>query len=390
MTTKMKNGICLASLAALTFSFGSITSTFGAAPNPPSGLTAHVISCNSIQLKWKSGSIHTDGFRIERATAAAGPFTQIATVGANVTTYTALGLDSNTTYYFRVRAYTGSDNSAYTQVKNAKTTVCSAWDRSSLRAQSGCSVNGSTISATVCNSGSGNMTGPANWELYYAPSGNAKNGSVVCSGTLGPLNSGQCTTVSCSQTAAGNYIFKYYQRPGHPGTGVAWSQQCTKGASTTTTTTSTVVTGGGTTTTTSTVSDGHGGGHGGTTTTSSSSSTTKPTTTTTSSVPSDGWDKSSLGFSAGCSVNGNLISATLCNNGSGNMAGPTTWQLYYAPSGNPKNGSVVCSGTVPALNSSQCTTLSCTQTASGNYMFKAIQRPGHPGAGVTWSNGCTK
>ena len=43
------------------------------------------------------------GFRIERSTNG-NKFTQIATVGANVTTYASTGLGANKTYYYRVRA----------------------------------------------------------------------------------------------------------------------------------------------------------------------------------------------------------------------------------------------------------------------------------------------
>jgi hypothetical protein len=61
------------------------------------------------------------GHKIERAPAAAGTFVQIATVGANVKTYTNTGLSANTTYYYRVRGYNAVGNSAYSNTASAKT-----------------------------------------------------------------------------------------------------------------------------------------------------------------------------------------------------------------------------------------------------------------------------
>lgn len=101
------------------------------------------------------------------------------------------------------------------------------------------------------------------------------------------------------------------------------------------------------------------------------------------------WDRSSLNFTSGCSGNCSQISATVCNGGSGRMLCGSRWELYYALRGNPKDGTVVASGTIPALAPRQCYTMSAAPTAgSGNYMFKAYQAVGHPGTGVLWSNSC--
>ncbi len=106
-------------------------------------------------------------------------------------------------------------------------------------------------------------------------------------------------------------------------------------------------------------------------------------------VDSD-WDKSSLSFTGSCSGDCELVQATVCNGAdSEDMDGPTTYEVYFAATGNPKNGSVVASGTVPALESGDCTTLTYDpNNVSGNYMFRALQRPGHPGAGDLWSSAC--
>ena len=48
-------------------------------------------------------------------------FTQIATVGANATSYTNSGLAEATKYYYRVRAYNTIATSVYSSEKHAKT-----------------------------------------------------------------------------------------------------------------------------------------------------------------------------------------------------------------------------------------------------------------------------
>lgn len=100
------------------------------------------------------------------------------------------------------------------------------------------------------------------------------------------------------------------------------------------------------------------------------------------------WDKSSLTFQGACNGDCHLIQAEICNTGDGDMAGPVDFEVWYAASGNPKNGINVGGGQVPALESGECTDLHFDPQASGNYMFKAFQRPGHPGKGELWSEDC--
>ncbi|MFZ6020212.1 MAG: hypothetical protein ACOYXO_11445 [Chloroflexota bacterium] len=106
------------------------------------------------------------------------------------------------------------------------------------------------------------------------------------------------------------------------------------------------------------------------------------------------WDKSSLSFKGSCTGNCEVVKAEVCNKGSGDMAGSTPYEVYWAASGNPKSGTIVASGTIPALKSGECTTLTYDPKtnpngSAGNYMFKAYQRPGHPGQGVLWSDECS-
>lgn len=97
----------------------------------------------------------------------------------------------------------------------------SEWDKSSL----------SFSQMTVCNVGDGPATCATSYEIWYAASGNPKNGSSVASGTVGPLGQTGChdflneVVALCgdSQYSGGRFKVKAYQHPLHPGTGELWS-----------------------------------------------------------------------------------------------------------------------------------------------------------------------
>lgn len=91
------------------------------APIPPSNLQATPVSPAQIDLTWHDNSSNEIGFKIERALSVNGPWTQIATRGSNVTSYQDVGLVDTTTYYYRVRCYTASDDSFYSNVASATT-----------------------------------------------------------------------------------------------------------------------------------------------------------------------------------------------------------------------------------------------------------------------------
>lgn len=91
-----------------------------APPNAPTALTASAASASQINLSWTDNSTDESGFYIERSTDGAN-YTQIASVGANVRTYSNTGLARNTAYYYRVRAYKTGANSAYSNAASATT-----------------------------------------------------------------------------------------------------------------------------------------------------------------------------------------------------------------------------------------------------------------------------
>ena len=89
-------------------------------PAAPSNLVATTVSPSELNLQWADNSSTEEGFKIESKTGN-GSFTEIATVGPNVTTYTNSGLLFSTAYSYRIRAYNISGNSAYSNEASATT-----------------------------------------------------------------------------------------------------------------------------------------------------------------------------------------------------------------------------------------------------------------------------
>jgi acid phosphatase type 7 len=91
-------------------------------PAAPTNLAATTVSSSQINLSWTDNSGNESGFRIERCkTANCTNFVQVAQVAANVTTFADAGLTKNTAYNYRVRAFNGGGNSAYSNTASGKT-----------------------------------------------------------------------------------------------------------------------------------------------------------------------------------------------------------------------------------------------------------------------------
>jgi hypothetical protein len=91
----------------------------GTPPSAPDTLVAAVISSSQISLQWFDKANNEKGFKIE--CAVTGSFVQIATVGANQTTYSDTGLAPSITYTYRVLAYNDAGNSDYSNSDEATT-----------------------------------------------------------------------------------------------------------------------------------------------------------------------------------------------------------------------------------------------------------------------------
>ena len=100
--------------------------TLQTAPTAPTTLQPTAMSATRVDLTWTDRSNNETGFSIERApdvAGVAGTYAEVATVGANVATYSNTGLTAGTRYWYRVAAYNTAGNSAYSNVVNATTLV---------------------------------------------------------------------------------------------------------------------------------------------------------------------------------------------------------------------------------------------------------------------------
>jgi predicted secreted protein len=91
-------------------------------PAAPTSLTATAASYSQINLAWTDNATDETGFYIERCTGeGCSEFAQVATVGANVTSYANTGLAASTSYSYRVRASNGAGDSDYSNTASAVT-----------------------------------------------------------------------------------------------------------------------------------------------------------------------------------------------------------------------------------------------------------------------------
>lgn len=91
-----------------------------APPDAPSNLSATAVSSTQINLTWSDNSSNETNFVIERKTSTTA-YSVIATLGANITSYSNTGLKKNTTYTYRVKATNAGGSSGYSNEASAKT-----------------------------------------------------------------------------------------------------------------------------------------------------------------------------------------------------------------------------------------------------------------------------
>jgi hypothetical protein len=99
---------------------------FGPPPAPadPTGLTASATTHDQVLLAWTDVANNETGYEVERSTTGAGgPFTLLATIGANATGYTDYAVSPVSSYCYRVRATNAGGNSNYTSTACATTTA---------------------------------------------------------------------------------------------------------------------------------------------------------------------------------------------------------------------------------------------------------------------------
>ena len=96
------------------------------APTAPSGLTATTQNADQIDLGWSDNSGNEAEFEIQRKEGNGGTYAELATLSAGTTGYQDTGLDSQTTYYYRVRATNSEGASNWSIEANATTAQLAA------------------------------------------------------------------------------------------------------------------------------------------------------------------------------------------------------------------------------------------------------------------------
>jgi titin len=146
------------------------------APAAPSGLTATPISGGEISLAWTRNSSNETGFVVSRSTDGVN-FSQVATVGADITSYSDFGLAQLTTYYYEVQATNATGSSALSNTASA-TTPAQALPAapSNLVATVPASGGATTINPTWTNNSSGTEQG---FRIYKSTDGVTFNYSAA-------------------------------------------------------------------------------------------------------------------------------------------------------------------------------------------------------------------
>lgn len=91
---------------------------FTPAPEAPTNLTATRQPDGTVDLSWTDRSNVETGFVVQRATAEAGPWTQLSTPAANATAFTDATARAGITYFYRVGAV-NSKGTVYSAVASA-------------------------------------------------------------------------------------------------------------------------------------------------------------------------------------------------------------------------------------------------------------------------------
>jgi hypothetical protein len=104
------------------YSANYVVYTSSTPPAAPTSLTATAASYSQINLAWTDNADNETGFRIERCSGVGcSDFAQVATVAANVTSYSNTGLTASTSYSYRVGATNAGGNSDYSNITSAVT-----------------------------------------------------------------------------------------------------------------------------------------------------------------------------------------------------------------------------------------------------------------------------
>jgi uncharacterized repeat protein (TIGR02543 family) len=147
---------------AISHLFVMAPTTAVTAPNAPSALTATSSSGSTATLNWTDNSTNETGFKVKRATAAAGPYTQVGLTATNIPTYTDTGLSPQTTYYYQVVATNSVGDS--TASNTATVTTQPPYSAPGIVAYWNFDENGGGVASdSTVNGHTGTVSGEVTW-----------------------------------------------------------------------------------------------------------------------------------------------------------------------------------------------------------------------------------
>jgi len=156
-------------------------------PNAPSDLVTAPLSASSIGVTWHDNSSNESGFKIDRRqSGVTGPdaWVRIATPGTEASAHSDTGLPAATKFYYKVKAYNESGNSAYSNVgaattlSNAAPQIAASPTNIAVSCVAGTDADAETFQ--VWNSGSGSLlykVTETSSRLAVAPSTDSSTGT---------------------------------------------------------------------------------------------------------------------------------------------------------------------------------------------------------------------
>jgi hypothetical protein len=93
----------------------------GLTPAAPNNLVATAISTSQINLSWNDNSNNERVFVVEKSANGISGWITAFTTGTNATSFADIGLASNTTYYYRIKADNPAGSSSYSNIVSATT-----------------------------------------------------------------------------------------------------------------------------------------------------------------------------------------------------------------------------------------------------------------------------
>ncbi|HEY9063141.1 MAG TPA: S-layer homology domain-containing protein [Pseudobacteroides sp.] len=91
--------------------YSATASAIASIPAAPDNFTYSAVSSSSVKLTWRDNSNNESGFKVERKDNSTGNWTEIAALQQNVTSHTVSGLNSSTSYTYRIKAFNTTNNS---------------------------------------------------------------------------------------------------------------------------------------------------------------------------------------------------------------------------------------------------------------------------------------